>query len=105
MNFKELAAELGLEEDEYRELVELFMTTGAAEFEKLKAAWTAGDVDTVMRSAHTIKGASGNLGLTDVYNTATTIEKSADNGQLDGLEQHLSTLQTQIDAIATFVGK
>jgi len=105
MNFIELAADLGLDENEYRELVDLFMTTGAAEFKKLKAALTAGDADTVMRSAHTLKGASGNLGLTDVSETAARIEKSADSGKLDGLEQPVSTMQTQLDAIAALIGK
>jgi len=105
MNFEELGARLGLDEAEYRELVELFMTTGVADFQNLSAALAAGDADTVMRKAHSIKGASGNLGLSDLYETATSIEKDADSGQLDGLEPIIKTMQRQFDAIAVFVRK
>ena len=103
MNFKELGAILGLEEDEYRELVELFMTTGSADFQKLIDAVAAGDSDTAMRSAHTIKGASGNLGLTDVYEVASLIEERANNKQLDDLAQAIETMKSQFDAIQTFI--
>lgn len=105
MNFEELGAQLGLNEDEYRELVDLFMTTGVADFQNLTVALAAGDADTVMRRAHSIKGASGNLGLRDLYETATAIEKEADSGQLNGLEPMVHTMQGQFDAIAVFVGK
>lgn len=103
MNFKELAENLGLEVDEYRELIELFIDTGTADFQKLKDAMTQSDSDTVMRSAHTIKGAAGNLGLLDVSETAAIIEDSANNNQLDGLGPAIETLKSQFDAIVAFV--
>ncbi len=103
MNFKELGESLGLEEDEYRELIELFIVTGTADFEKIQTAMAAKDADTVMRSAHTIKGAAGNLGLLEVSETAKIIEEQADNNQLDNLTQAVETLKTQFDEIESFV--
>ena len=105
MNFKDLGANLGLEEDEYRELVELFMTTGAADFQDLAAALAAGDADAVMRKAHSIKGASGNLGLSDLYQTAGLIEKKAESGQLDDIEPTMATMQSQFGAIEALIRK
>lgn len=105
MNFKALGEQLGLEEDEYRELIDLFIASGGSDYQNLLAAVTAGDVDQVRNSAHTIKGASGNLGLIEVSETAAAIETSAMNDQLDDIGHALETLKTQFDAIVAFVQK
>lgn len=103
MNFKELGANLGLDEDEYRELVELFIMTGTADFENIRTGMANSDADQVMRSAHTIKGAAGNLGLQQVSDAAKTIEDSASNNRLNGLEAAIADLKTHFDAINAFV--
>ncbi len=103
MNFQELAENLGLEVDEYRELIELFVDTGSADFQKIQAGMAGSDADQVMRSAHTIKGAAGNLGLMDVSDTAKIIEENATNNQLDGLDEAIDTLKAQFEAIEAFV--
>lgn len=93
MNFKALADRIGLDEEDYRELIELFMETGMADFDQLRSALGAGDADQVARSAHTISGASGNLGLMDVHEVAKGIELAAIDGQLDTLPQAVETLK------------
>lgn len=103
MNFQELADNLGLEVDEYRELIELFIDTGAADFQKIQDGMASSDSEQVMRSAHTIKGAAGNLGLIDVSETAKIIEENATNNQLDSLGNTIDTLKTQFEAIEAFV--
>jgi HPt (histidine-containing phosphotransfer) domain-containing protein len=103
MNFKELGENLGLEEDEYRELVELFVDTGTADFEKIQSGLASSDAEQVMRSAHTIKGAAGNLGLTDVSDVAKIIEENAVENHLEGLSQAVRQLKTHFEAIDAFV--
>jgi HPt (histidine-containing phosphotransfer) domain-containing protein len=103
MNFIELAENLGLEEDEFRELVELFIETGTADFKKIETAMAERDADQVMRSAHTIKGAAGNLGLTEISDLSKLIEENASNNALDGLDQTVSTLRAQFESITAFV--
>ena len=103
MNLQELAANLGLEEDEYKELIELFVDTGMADFRKMESAMADKDTDQVMRSAHTIKGAAGNLGLIDVSETAKIIEQQADSDQMDNLVRTVETLKTQFETIQTMV--
>ncbi|WP_319522194.1 Hpt domain-containing protein [uncultured Desulfosarcina sp.] len=100
MNFKDLGEELGLEEDEYRELIELFMETGQSDLSQLKSALDAGDAETVSRRAHTICGSSGNLRLMDMHKTAKRIELAADDGRLDGLSVYLSALDEGFSEIA-----
>jgi HPt (histidine-containing phosphotransfer) domain-containing protein len=103
MNFQELAENLGLEVDEYRELIALFIDTGSADFKKIQEALAGGNADQIMRSAHTIKGAAGNLGLMDVSATAKTIEDNASDNRLDDLGQVVQILKSQIEAIEAFV--
>ena len=103
MNFKELAENLGLEVDEYRELIELFVDTGAADFQKIDEGMSTGDSELVMRSAHTIKGAAGNLGLMAVSETAGIIEENANNNNMDGLSATVDVLKTQFEAIEAFI--
>jgi len=38
MNFRELTENLGMEEDEYMELIELFIEAGMADLQKLQVA-------------------------------------------------------------------
>lgn len=103
MNFKELGADLGLEEDEYKELVELFAESGSSDFNTLQEAMATGDAEKVMRSAHTIKGASGNLGLTDVSETARIIEEGALNNQLADVSSAVQILKKHFEAIKSFI--
>lgn len=102
MNFKELADNLGLEVDEYRELIELFIDTGKSDFQKIQEGMANSDADQVMRSAHTIKGAAGNLGLIDVSETAKMIEEDANNNKLDGLDTTVDMLKAQFEVIKEF---
>jgi HPt (histidine-containing phosphotransfer) domain-containing protein len=103
MNFKELGENLGLDEDEYRELVELFVDTGSAEFERLKTGIAANDKDTMVRSAHTIKGAAGNLGLMEIHEEAKKIEHLISQGRTDDLDQAMQILEKMIQGIGAFV--
>ena len=100
MNFKELADNLGLEEDEYLELIELFIETGMSDLDKLGSAIEKGDAEESANAAHSIKGASGNLGLMDVYEIAMKIEQDARNGLLEGLSEPIEAIKGKLDVIS-----
>ena len=103
MNFKEMGETLGLEEEEYLELIELFIDTGSAEYERLKSALSASDFDLMTHCAHTIKGAAGNLGLSDIQYVASRIEKHAAAQNPDGLGEAMHTLGEKFRHIKAFV--
>ena len=105
MNFKELGDTLGLEEDEYRDLVALFITTGSADIQALQAALSAGDQDGAVQKAHTIKGAAGNLGLTDIHQTAEHIEQQAVEGKWADAAPMVEAMQHQMEALEAQMGK
>lgn len=100
MNFKELAESIGLEEDEYRELVELFQETAAADCDNLKAAYAVGDAQQVARSAHTISGAAGNLRMMHIYEAAKRIERAACDNQLHAVAGDVDSFTGYFEEIA-----
>ena len=104
MNIKELAENLGLEDDEYRELVELFIQSGGDDVQKIVEGVAAGNIEQVMRAAHTIKGAAGNLGLVDVSAAAKIVEVRAMNNQLSELTEALKSLQGLMKRISDETG-
>jgi histidine phosphotransfer protein HptB len=99
MNLKELGAALGLEEEEYRELIELFMITGPADLARIQSAMAENDLDQIIRSAHTIKGAAGNLGLVPLHETANRIEMQAVQNRTTDLVQAIAILGAQFTQI------
>jgi histidine phosphotransfer protein HptB len=77
MNFEKLAGEIGFEKEEYMELIDLFISTTAGDIGKLITAINKGDFNAAERAAHSIKGASSSLGLTEISNEAKKIEYAA----------------------------
>ena len=103
MDFKAMGANLGLEEDEFRELIDLFMETGRSDFDSMKAAIAEGDCDAAAQYAHTLAGASGNLGLMDLHSAVKCIEQAANEKQLADVSAQVAEIEALFGAIAGFV--
>ncbi len=65
----------------------------------LKSFLNAGDVPGVERQAHTIKGASANIGGERLRAVAFEMEKSAKRGDLSAASAHLADLEEQFDSL------
>lgn len=104
MNFRKLSKNLGLEEEEYIELFELFIETGMEDLNKLWFAIDIASTEKVVRIAHSLKGASLNMGLNEFQKIAEAIGKTARDGQLEKTAQLAKTLQEKLDNVAGVVG-
>lgn len=93
MNCKELAENLGLEEEEYLELLELFVETTASNLDRLQSGLAEGDSGEVSEAAHTIKGSSANLGLKKIAESAKGIEERARQNDLKGAADAVETIR------------
>lgn len=100
MDIKALADNLGLEEDEYLELVDLLVETGMDDLSKMESAVKAGDTEETAKAAHSIKGASGNLGLMDIYELAKSIEAEIRNDRLESIEKLVQEIREKLEALA-----
>ena len=64
------------------------------QYKAVKAAYEAGDFDTLLKEAHTLKGVAGTLGLTDICQTCANIvaalrgNRDSQVPQLFGMLQH-----------------
>jgi len=104
MNFKELAENLGLEEDEYLELVKLLVETSRADMSRIESAAKDENPDEVAGRFHSIKGAAGNLGLMEIYDLAKQGEQISRNHALDQLPDIVQGLKTRLNSLAEIAG-
>ncbi len=104
MDFKELAEELGLEEEEYQELVELFIETSRPDLDQLQAAIDEGNAENAGNIAHSLKGAAASLGLEELAQIAKEIEQKARNNTLEGTAESAQALKKKLDAVDELAG-
>ena len=105
MDIKALADNLGLEEDEYLELAELLVDTGMVDLSDMESAVQAGDSDAAAKAAHSIKGASGNLGIMDIYELAKAVETELRNNNLAGIDSQLKEIREKLESLEQLVKK
>lgn len=100
MDFKKLGEDLGLDEDEFIELAELFVETAPQDLQRLTEAGETNSPSLAAEAAHSLKGSSGNLGFAEISEIAGHAEKSYRNGEMDGLEETVLLLRRKIDELA-----
>lgn len=93
MDFKALARVMELDEEEYLDYIKLFIQVSKSDLDKLLRAIEEGCAEKVAAAAHSIRGASGNLGLVNLQETAKQIEEKGCQGILEGVAEpaHLLT--------------
>ena len=99
MEFEKLAKRLGLDVEDIKELLELYVETTTSDLAELKGAIKAKDAELAHAKAHSIKGASGNLGLDEMYELAKEIDNLARVNSLDGVKDMVQVLQEKFNSI------
>ena len=104
MDFKALARVVGLDEEEYLDYIKLFIQVSKSDLDILLRAVKEGRAETAAAAAHSIRGASGNLRLADLHETAKQIEEKGRQGILEGvtepaylLTEELKRLEEAVD--------
>ncbi len=105
MNFKEMASDLGFDENDFTELAQLLVTTSLSDLKKLENGVGLKNADKVAKAAHSIKGAAGNLGFIKISTVAAEIESDARRGSLVGIEKKIKTIKAGLDLIITAIDK
>ncbi len=100
MSFGDKAEQLGLEDNEFIELVEIFLEATTSDLDRLDAAITAETAEQVLAAAHSIKGAAGSLGFEDAQGLAKDIEMNARQNILGGSLESSVALREEVKTIA-----
>lgn len=99
MNLKEYADKLGLEEEDFRELTELFIETTKADLKKLTKAITEKNFTALREASHSIKGAAGNLGFMNIWEAASVCEKAAMENNDDPIPEKVKDMALMTEGL------
>lgn len=105
MDVKETAAILGLDEDEYMDMLDLFFESGGSDLKKIEAAVAAGDAGRGHEASHSLKGSAGSLGLNAIYALTSIIDDRLRRGELDGVKEMVRRLRKEYDGFAAETGR
>lgn len=100
MNLKELAKDLELEEEEFLEMVNLFLETASSDLGKLQSALEEWNGTMAVNTAHSIKGAAATLGLMEIYEVAKRIEIEVRENRLEKARGGIRTIREKLDLIS-----
>lgn len=79
--FEELRSIL---DSEFPTLIRTFVQDSGVRVDEVRAAFEHGRVDDVRKAAHSLKGASANLGLAQLAEECRVLEESAREGEIGG---------------------
>lgn len=73
-------------DSEFKVLVQTFVQDSGLRLQDIQAAQAAGDAEGLRKAAHSLKGASANLGLLVIAEHCNKLEEAARQGSVQGLE-------------------
>ncbi|MFN3586725.1 MAG: Hpt domain-containing protein [Moraxellaceae bacterium] len=82
-------------ESEFPALVTTYINDTTQRVHDLQQSFAAGDADAVRKTAHSIKGASANLGLHHLADLCQQLEEHARSGQLAGQESCVQAIGSE----------
>jgi HPt (histidine-containing phosphotransfer) domain-containing protein len=104
MNFDGIASNLGLDKEDLDELLEIFTSSSFSDLEKINYGLKENNAENVSQAAHSIKGASGNLGFQTIASLAEDIEMAAKAGETNGLKEKADIILEELKKIETAIG-
>nr|WP_321398484.1 Hpt domain-containing protein [uncultured Desulfobacter sp.] len=103
LEYEKALEEFGGDEDFLLEVMGEFLKKAVEQIEIMRKALKDNDTETIMREAHSIKGAAGNLLAEDLLSVASQLEQAAIAGTLQAGPVMVEKLNTEIARIADFV--
>jgi len=90
---------IGGDEELYREIIGLFLQDVPGQIEFLENTINKKDPALVDRQAHTLKGASGNVGAVSLQDAAMQLELAGKNGDLSRATEMLNTIKKEFEKV------
>lgn len=105
MNISNLAHNLGIETQDYKSLVELFLQTTSDDLQKLDSAIAERDTSRVSQIAHHIKGAAANLELQKIAAAVRKAEQCAKKSDLSEASRAVRNIGAELEALSRALRK
>lgn len=99
MDFNDLASRLGIDEEDMKELVELFIITTLSDIGKIRKGISDNNPADAAAASHSIKGAAGNLGFDEIFRLAGNMEMQAKKGSLDNFNVYTHDIEDRVNAL------
>ena len=93
----------GILEEEFPEVVQSYIKDSAVCLQNMQAAFSRADADALRRAAHSLKGASANLGLEYLAGLCSVLEEAALEGRLAGQHDRLQQIAVEQQRAATLL--
>jgi HPt (histidine-containing phosphotransfer) domain-containing protein len=89
------------EPDVLMEVLKLFLEEVPPRMVRLRNAWTAGNIQEVHRTAHSLKGSAGNIGARRLYDVCSQLDERGKAGDLAGVAPLVDALGLEFDKVET----
>lgn len=90
-------------EDDFDELISIFISDGKTQIEDMKKAIDSSNIDEVKRIAHTLKGSSVNIGVLDLSESCKALEYKAAENSLEGANELLKKIIEEFNETKKFL--
>jgi len=88
------------EPDVLKEVLQLFLEEVPGRISRLRAAWQAGNPAEVHRAAHSLKGSSGNIGATQLFDVCRQLDDQGRAGDFAHMPALVASLDTEYARVA-----
>ena len=88
---------LDIDEKLVGEILDVYLSDTPVQLSRLRAAFEKGDLVSVQRCAHSIKGASANFCVGMINKTAIEIELAAKQGDTETIKPLIDTIESQFE--------
>ena len=99
--FEALFESVGGDPEFIVELIDTYVADAPAQVGSLRVALAAGDVEALIRPAHTLKSSSASLGALGLAEQCRQLEHAARGGFLDGAADAVEGIAAEVDRVAT----
>src|ERR1017187_8249889 len=99
LDFKQMLERLGGEETLLHEVIDIFVDQAPKHLEALRRAIAQGDAESVERTAHSMKGELGYLGIAEVTHKARELEELGRTHNLEQAARVFASLEPEINDI------
>ena len=93
------------EPDVLGQILQLFLDEAPKRLDALRSAMASGDAGNVQRTAHSLKGSSGNIGAHAMYDVCRQLDDRAKSGNLAVLQPLVDSLSAEYRKVETEIRK